>query len=219
MDGGIVFIDQQCNFYTYNPSANRYSLYSPTGQLIKTSTTRPLELGVVSEQSLGGGRYKVTILYPDTTYGFIGSYGGYRRDSRGYINAIENGSVSKINRCGKTIGQMKIPDTAYGEPQVIGKEEVPNYLAQYGEPEIGPNGDVYTWKRTPTTYSILKWTWVDDPNVPTGPDAPTNLTVKASINGLYLTWTASPSDPGCVTGYEISIRLRLPAGRIRFLRR
>ena len=46
--------------------------------------------------------------------------------------------------------------------------------------------------------------WVDDPNVPTGPDAPTNLTVKPSINGLYLTWTSSPNDPGCVTGYEIS---------------
>ena len=45
---------------------------------------------------------------------------------------------------------------------------------------------------------------MDDPGVPTGPDAPTNLAVTASINGLYLTWTASPGDPGCVTGYEVS---------------
>lgn len=25
-----------------------------------------------------------------------------------------------------------------------------------------------------------------------------------STTGLYLTWTASPSDPGCVTGYEVA---------------
>jgi len=27
--------------------------------------------------------------------------------------------------------------------------------------------------------------------------------VTPSINGLYLTWTTSPNDPGCVTGYEV----------------
>ena len=33
---------------------------------------------------------------------------------------------------------------------------------EYGEAVVAPNGDVYTWKRALTTYSILKWTWVDD---------------------------------------------------------
>jgi hypothetical protein len=59
-------------------------------------------------------------------------------------------------------------------------------------------------KRTPDAYSILKWTWQDEPNVPSGPDAPTNIAAASSINGLYLTWVASPQDPGCVTGYEVS---------------
>ncbi len=75
---------------------------------------------------------------------------------------------------------------------------------EYGEPVVAPNGDVYTWKKTMVKYSIVKWTWVDDPNVPKGPDAPTGLSVTPSINGLYLTWTASPNDPGCVTGYEVA---------------
>ena len=45
---------------------------------------------------------------------------------------------------------------------------------------------------------------MDDSNVPTGPDAPTGLSLMPSINGLYLSWTASPNDPGCVTGYEVT---------------
>jgi hypothetical protein len=77
-------------------------------------------------------------------------------------------------------------------------------LEGYGSPLLAPNGDVYTWKRTPDKYSILKWTWVDDPNAPTGPDAPTGLTLMPSTTGIYLNWTASPNDPGCVTGYEVA---------------
>jgi hypothetical protein len=37
---------------------------------------------------------------------------------------------------------------------------------EYGPPVIGPDGSVYAYKRTPDTYSILKWTWVDDANDP-----------------------------------------------------
>lgn len=151
---GYVFLNYQ---------NNDYSFYSPTGQLINTSNTKPLELGLRTKQSMGGGDYKITIQYPEGTYSFVGSYMEYVRDSHGYINAIGTGTVTKINRCGKTIGQIKIPDTVYGAPQIIGKEKIPNYIAEYGNPVIAPNGDVYTWKRTPKKYSILKWTWKDDP--------------------------------------------------------
>ena len=73
----------------------------------------------------------------------------------------------------------------------------------YGVPVFAPNGDVYTWKRTPGAYSILKWTWVDDPNVNPGPDKPSEFQALLSESGVTLTWTASPQDPGCVTGYDI----------------
>ena len=44
-------------------------------------------------------------------------------------------------------------------------------VALYGKPFIAPSGSVYVWKRTDDSYSILKWTWQDDPNTPRCPDA------------------------------------------------
>ena len=39
----------------------------------------------------------------------------------------------------------------------------PPVALEYGSPVLAPSGDVYTWKRTPDKYSIVKWSWVDDP--------------------------------------------------------
>ena len=206
--GGIAFIDQQCNFYTYNPSKNLYALYSPAGQLIKTSTTRPLELGVIKEQKLGESNYKITVSYPDREYSFSlkGPYEKYIRDLKNYIYALSGKAVKKFDTCGKELGSLSTPEdqSKLVRPGGRGLDALYDLIAEYGEPIVAPNGDVYTWKRTPDKYSILKWTWVDDPNVPTGPEPPTNLTLTPSINGLYLTWKASPNDPGCVTKYEIA---------------
>lgn len=217
LDGGIVFVDQQCNFYTYNPSSNRYFLYSPTGQLIKTSTTRPAELGVVKsarENPDGSGR--TVIEFNDNTFNIQSPrlLEFFKRDSRGGLyGAIITGApgkqyyrVYKYDRCGKVVGSVDLPTNNITIEQTMPRQPTPivTVVEEYGQPVIAPSGDVYTWKRTPTTYSILKWTWVDDPNTPSGPDAPSGLKVDASTNGLYLTWTASPQDPGCVTGYEIS---------------
>jgi hypothetical protein len=203
--GSVLGYSSDGNIYT--SSGNNYFLKSPTGQLISTSTTRPLELGVVSEQSLGGGKYKITITYSDMTYSILGGpFEKYQRDSAGRLNAISGTYIKKYNQCGKALGSLALPQnqSTVVSPGGRGFDERRALIAEYGSPVVAPNGDVYTWKRTPDAYSILKWTWVDDPNVPSGPDAPTNLSVAASINGLYLTWTASPQDPGCVTGYEVS---------------
>ena len=186
----------------------QYSLYSPAGQLIKTSTTRPLELGVIKEQKLGESNYKITVSYPDREYSFSlkGPYEKYIRDSKKYIYALSGKAVKKFNTCGKELGSLSTPEdqSKLVRPGGRGLDALYDLIAEYGEPIVAPNGDVYTWKRTPDKYSILKWTWVDDPNVPTGPDAPSGLAVTPSINGLYLTWKASPNDPGCVTKYEIA---------------
>jgi hypothetical protein len=129
----------------------------------------------------------------------------YVRDAKGFVYGINAGGAWRFNKCGKLIGTVLMPIAQINKiPRGSGVEPIVNVNEEYGQPVIAPNGDVYTWKRTPTNYTILKWTWVDDPGVPTGPDAPTNLAVAASINGPYLTWTASPGDPGCVTGYEVS---------------
>ncbi|MHB8845763.1 MAG: NHL repeat-containing protein [Nitrospirota bacterium] len=185
-----------------------YAQYSPNGQLVKTSTERPLELGRVKSQMLGEKNYKYTITYPDRVYGLTLSipYRRFIRDNQGRINAVSAKSARKYSVCGKELGVVSIPDDQrrITRPGGGGFEEQSEIIQQYGEPVIAPNGDVYTWKRTPTNYSILKWTWVNDPNMPTGPDAPSGLAAMPSTTGIYLTWTASPGDPGCVTSYEIS---------------
>ena len=156
---------------------------------------------------LGEKNYKYTVTYPDRVYGLTLSipYKRFIRDSSARLNAVGAKSARKYSVCGKELGVVGIPEDQRRiiKPGGGGFEEQSELIEQYGQPVIAPNGDVYTWKRTPDKYSILKWTWVDDPNVPTGPDAPTNLTAAASIDGIYLSWKASPQDPGCVTSYEI----------------
>ncbi len=184
-----------------------YSLYIPTGQLIKTSTTRPLELGVVSEQYMGPGQYKITVKFPDKDWSIIGkgAVPKYTRDVNGNLYGSGAKQAIRYSYCGKELARLTMPKANIQEVS-RGEQLDPkiNVLEEYGSPVIASNGDVYTWKRTPTNYSILKWTWVNDPNAPTGPDAPTGLTLMPSTTGIYLTWTASPSDPGCVTGYEVA---------------
>jgi len=132
----------------------------------------------------------------------------YYRDAQNKIGvsyeAAMRAEVYKISSCGKILGHVQLPTDEISDYTVVGGEKYANYIARYGNATFGADGNVYTWKKTDAKYSILKWTWVDDPNVLTGPDAPTGLSLIPSTTGLYLTWTASPSDPGCVTGYEVS---------------
>ncbi len=225
-------IYQYSNVQGYMPDGNvwikinNYILKSPTGQLVKTSTEKPAELGIVDKIARQPNRsYSIVIRYPERTYSInvsrqkpdqiirdlIGNLYVIQRMvdvmNAGMSNeqAIQHFSVTRYNFCGKETGKLDLPENTYevvGTDRVVGIRE--RVLSEYGSPVISSNGDVYTWKRTPDNYSILKWTWVDDPNVPSGPDAPSGLSVIPSTSGLYLTWTLSPNDPGCVTGYEIA---------------
>jgi hypothetical protein len=144
----------------------KYLLKSATGQIIKTSTERPAELGIVQEKSLGSGKYKVTITYPDKIYTLNkGPFSKYIRDNLGYINAIAGKSVEKFSYCGKSVDELLLPadKSKVMRPGGGGFEELSQVIVQYGEPVIASNGDVYTWKRTRDEYSILRWIWVDDP--------------------------------------------------------
>ena len=205
--GGAKYVNENCSSIYSGGKKKGWKIYTPTGQLLKTSSEMPLELGKVTTEPLGSARYKITISYPDKIYGLSAdrAFVRFTRDIKGFIYGVNAGGAWRFNQCGNMIGAVllpsaqitTIPSQGKGEPNV-------NVHEEYGEPVIAQNGDVYTWKRTPDKYFILKWTWVDDPNVPTGPDAPTGLTLMPSTTGIYLTWTASPGDPGCVTGYEIS---------------
>ena len=193
--GGAKYVNTDCSIIISGGEKKGWKAYSPTGQLIKTYTTRPPELGVASQTLLGNGQYKITVTYPDRVWSYVDTNmePPYMRDMNGNLYSTGGTQAIRWNFCGKELARLTMPEVKEGDD-----------FAEYGEAVVAPNGDVYTWKRTPDKYSIVKWTWVDDPNTPTGPDAPTNLAVAASTTGLYLTWKASTQDPGCVTGYEIS---------------
>lgn len=189
-------------------SGNTYALTNKDGALISKVTVRPLELGKVTEKPVGSTKVKITATYPDKTYSLIlaGPYEQYQRDASGKLNAITGKLVKKFNECGKELGTLALPadQSSVVSPGGLGSDKVTALIEEYGQPVIAPNGDVYTWKRTPDTYSILKWTWVDDPNAPTNvPDAPEKITIKPVSTGLNLFWQTVPQDPGCVTGYEL----------------
>ena len=203
--GPVVGYSSDGNVYT--GSDNKYFLISSTGQILKSYTAKPPELGMVKTESRGSGNYRITITYPDKTYILTSDsyFTKYIRDKNGNVYGLNSGGVWRFTQCGKEIAELIMPQE---EKETITAQNAPDQSidieVEYGEPVVAPNGDIYTWKKTPSKYKIVKWTWVDDPNVPTGPDAPSGLAVTPAINGLYLTWTISPSDPGCVTKYEIA---------------
>ena len=91
----------------------------------------------------------------------------YVRDINGYIYGTNRGGAWKFNKCGRMIGAALMPDDQIEEHYPPGGGEPwVTVHAEYGRPVVAPNGDVYTWKRTESSYSILKWTWQDDPNAP-----------------------------------------------------
>ena len=182
--------------------------YSYSGEVLSIITHRPLLFGKETiDKKTNDGNGNQVIEFEDATYNCTVPYSfdEFRRDSAGYLYGIAHNvgepartRVYKITKCGKTIGIVDFPPRkeTFTEDDVRVDED-------YGEPAFAQNGDVYTWKRTPEAYSILKWTWVNDPNVNEGPDAPKALQALPSISGIYLTWNPVPQGTECVTGYEI----------------
>jgi len=203
---------------------NSTNHYSEQNVLLATYDQKPLVLGELkSYETLPGGGMEQTIVYDDAQFSVLTPTGmvqdSFVRDQAGFLYGtaqIDTSSsdwpwryrVYKFDKCSKTISSLDLPETKthlidHGAPYIVGEIETV-FLEQYGPPVIGPDGSVYAWKRTPDTYSILKWEWVDDPSDPQpGPDAPADLKLTPSLDGLYLTWSASPQDPGCVDGYEL----------------
>jgi hypothetical protein len=150
----------------YSSVGSTYFFKSYTGQTIKTSTTKPPELGDVSEKALGNGQYKITVTYPDRVWSIIGRgiAPPYMRDMNGNLYSTGVKQAIRWNFCGKELARLTMPNNNI-QTEDHGEQIAPTVtvLEGYGSPVVAPNGDVYTWKRTPDKYSIVKWTWVDDP--------------------------------------------------------
>jgi len=158
-DGGIWLQQDQ----------HKYIKYSPNGDLLKTYTDRPLELGVVTEIKMTTGQYKYVVKYPDKTWEIIreGNFSSqsYIRDLNGNLYGVGSNYVVRYDDQGKEVAKLTMPKTQYKgvtlPPEWPKNAEPPRNepLEEYGAPIVAPNGDVYTWKRTPDKYYIIKWVW------------------------------------------------------------
>jgi hypothetical protein len=179
----------------------RNLLYASSGQFLKSYDTRPLELGLVQENSVGGSNYETTIEFPDKKWKVKGHCARYTRDACGVLYCVDNAIVIRFDDEGKDVAFIGMPDEKTEEthaPNLPPGVDTPiNVLEQYGAPVLAPNGDVYTWKRTPDKYSIIKWVWVD------GPECPQNLEVKPTANSLKFTWQKPTKDADNITYYQL----------------
>jgi hypothetical protein len=152
-----------------NLDNNLYYRYSRTGQLLNTYTERPLELGEVKEKYLGPGKYKYTVKYPDTTWEIIreGAFSSqsYIRDMTGNLYAIGSNYVVRYDGQGNELAKLTMPEARFQGVELPSNlpsdAELPRPEVSegYGPPVLAPNGDVYTSKRTPDKYYIIKWLW------------------------------------------------------------
>jgi hypothetical protein len=136
-----------------------YAFYSPTGELIKTTLERPLQLGKVEVLSLENKQYKTTVTYDDAIYRIKSDkkYNRFARDKNKNIYAILPALVDKYSEAGILLGRLQLP-----EPVLFRDDALPVEYERYLDPIIDVNGNIYRWEATLKTYSIIKWTWVDD---------------------------------------------------------
>jgi len=118
----------------------------------------------VKEQKIGPGKYKVTVTYPDKEWVIIGRgrFPRYMRDINGNLYGVGDTQVARYDAEGNEIARLTMPESRYEEKTLgPGVEPLIKVIEEYGTPVVAPNGDVYTWKRTPERYYIIKWTWKD----------------------------------------------------------
>ena len=185
----------------YTVSGSKYFLKSSTGKILKTYKEKPLGLGKVKERSSGSKRYKVTIKYPDKEWVVIskGACSRYVRDLNCNLYCPGHRQVIKYDEDGNEAARLTMPERIAEETPARdpGVEPIIKVIEEYGPPAVSPNGDIYTWKRTPDTYSIVKWPWQ-------GPkDAPQSLKVASSKTGIHLTWEPPSYEAKYVKEYEI----------------
>jgi hypothetical protein len=188
IEGGVIQFLNDCSFITNDPSIKKYFQYSPIGTLIQTYSTRPMELGVWSFTCKAGfktlqkcNRLHFDIEYPDAVYIFEVSRTDYKSslerqvkvgnslivdNQKGSVYAYAvtstipavNGKKEKRYLGWKATWQK--PEGDYSE-KTVGIEKLETLIKEYGDPVVGPDGNIYCWMRSETHYKILKWSWKD----------------------------------------------------------
>ena len=168
---------------------NYFALISITGDIVTTSSTRPMELGILSQKITGTSHYK-RIEYPDAVYFYYytGSTeyfpydSGIIRINTNLIMDVHNGfQPARVYAFTATAIQTPAGQKQQYQlflnsswvaplPQYKPVERPSNWppnaepppqgvAAEYGSAVIGPDGSIYTYDRSDTEYKIVKWTW------------------------------------------------------------
>ena len=195
----------------------KYIQYSHDGKLLKADIDRPLALGNYGRERDVMWEDTIKVQFPEKTFEIPNSE--FLRDHIGNVYVIERKTnhpkssdlymgyvysdlyykILRYDFCSTLL--LSEYDFPKNEMKIDSKDNTVGYRSEvvfeYGQPVISPNGDIYCWKRTPDTYSILKWTWVESP------DSPLNLRATASKEAVSLTWELPQEDSANITGYEI----------------
>ena len=158
-DGGFVTIDKGHVYYKYQND----------GRIIIKYNSKPTEIGTVVKS-----RKHIFIKYENIEYE-IQTYSGnetYYRDRNNYLYLISGREVHKLDLNAKYMGKLDLPEDLVLMDEV-NKQVEPGVMVhqQFGDPIIDNIGNVYIAKRAINDFTILKWTWQDDPNTTSGPDA------------------------------------------------
>lgn len=170
----IKYVFEDYSLSIYSKSDKSYKRYTKHGDFIgELNDTWFFESFIYGERI--NEKYSYEINYPENETKLLLPYKSIVKFSKSKNNTYnvhaskKNAEVVKIDSCGRLLGSFKVPEDVYsnGIPTTYeGREDIPLLLNGYGNPIFGKDGNVYTWKQTPDTYSILKWEWVDSPSDP-----------------------------------------------------
>lgn len=171
--------DSKGNYWT--DSVGGANKYNSQNKLIATYEKNSLAIGVESKKrNPTEDTYTRSIQYEDVTYVVTtpGSFDNPVRDANGFLYGTASPQgvnypwyyrVYKFDQCGKLIGTLDFPENIFVDHEEVAGEGAYGWtevVEEYGPPVIGHDGSVHCWKRTPDTYSIIKWAWMDEPGDP-----------------------------------------------------
>ena len=175
-------------FWTGSNEGNTHYFQDNTGTLLTTTSTRPMELGILSHKITGTSHY-ARIEYPDGVYfyyytgetSYFDYASGIIRINTNLIMDVHNNfeparvyafTASAIDTpAGQKQQYQLFLNASWQAPQnqykilkpgsnVYGTEPQESVINEYGQAVIGPDGSIYTYDRSDTDYKIVKWTWI-----------------------------------------------------------